>query len=343
MSKKQAYILVSLGEPRDEGEISSYIRSCFHEEEFSKQKKNWLFRLLRLGKIRKEIARYKRECEAIISFSPTYAQIMQWKDAWAQYLSAPIFCFFLHLPSTHRSFFEELKACQADEYYLFPTFPQFSYGLTGQITRCFAQHVKKELLFRFRWIKSYAGHPAFVFFYQKIIQEHMQKRSIREEELILLFSCAGVDKSLLEEGDLYESECEISYKEILKAFPYALGRLSFQNYYEIRSSPMQPSTLECCQTIAHWCEKRKKVLLVPLSFVVDGMSTLYEMDQIYLPLLKKQDFEAERASTPILCSEWPKSCLEIFKEKNFVSNQMLVLAKDKERNTEPNYEKASFL
>ncbi len=147
MRKKKASILVSFGEPRNERELTSYTESCFRKEGFAK--KGWIARLFHLGKIRKEIARIKKEYQ-IIDASPAYEQLIQWKEEAAKYLQEPVFCFFLHLPSTHAEFFQEIKNCNADEYILLPSFPQFSYAHAGQIARFFAANLKKELLHRFR-------------------------------------------------------------------------------------------------------------------------------------------------------------------------------------------------
>jgi protoporphyrin/coproporphyrin ferrochelatase len=327
MSKRKAYLLTSFGEPRSDGEIIPYLQSFFRQEEPEKKKKNWLHRLFRFGKLRKETSRYRKECQIIDSFPPSYEQLIRWKEEVSKYLQHPIFCFFLHLPSTHEDFFDSLRECRADEYYLLPSFPQFSYAFTGQIAQFFSNHLKKEIVNRFRWIKSFAAHPAFVQTYQKLIQDALKKNHIKEEECILLFSCPGIDKKYLENGDLYESECEISFKEILKAFPFALGKLSFQNYYEIRTSPLFPSTYDSCLEIETWKEKRKKILLIPMGFLVESLATLYEMDQLYLPLLKKNGMEAYRISTLSSHPEWGRNSLDLFKEKNFVNNQMLLYSK----------------
>jgi ferrochelatase len=331
MRKKKATILVSFGEPRNERDLSSYMQSCLQGEGFMKKKKSWLSKLFHSGKIRKEIARHKKECQAIGSFSPYCEQIVRWKEESAKVALGPLFCFFLNLPSTHQEFFAELKNTNADEYLLLPAFPQFSYAHAGKIAGFFADHLKKDLLQRFRWVKSYAAHSAYVQSYQNIIQESLKKEKIKEEDVILLFSCAGIDPSYLENGDLYASECEISFKEILKAFPFALGRLSFQNTLETNSSPLSPTTYDCCQNIETWCEKRKKLLMVPMSFVVESLSTLYEMDHLYIPLIRKKGMQAFRTPTLASHPEWAKNSFELFKEKNFVNNQMLLYFRTKER------------
>jgi protoporphyrin/coproporphyrin ferrochelatase len=335
MGKKRAYILTSFGEPRNEEEVASYIQSHFAYNDPFRRKKNWLDRLFFSGKIHREISRYKKELTSLPSFPPSFAQLLSWKEEASQYLQSPFFCFFLHLPWTHPSFFEEIKNYNAEEYYLLPTFPQFSYALTGQIAYFFSKKLKNEFLHRFRWLKSYPAHPVFVQAYQQKIQNFMSENHLKEEELILLFSCAGIDKNYLENGDLYESECELSFKEILKAFPFALGKLSFQAEYAKRSSPLQPSTFALCEEIDSWCERRRSVLLIPLSFLVDSLSTLFEMDLLYLPILQRKGFAAFRL--PVISSEleWAKNSLDLFKEKNFVSNQMLLYF--------PNEEKVSSL
>ena len=53
-------------------------------------------------------SRIKKEYQ-IIGASSAYEQLIQWKEEAAKYLQEPVFCFFLHLPSTHAEFFQEIK------------------------------------------------------------------------------------------------------------------------------------------------------------------------------------------------------------------------------------------
>jgi len=75
------------------------------------------------------------------------------------------------------------------------------------------------------------GASGVVKSFRKKIADFLTEQLLQEEETALLFSAHGVPQSFVHEGDIYESECQISYGQILKGFPKALGRLSYQSKF----------------------------------------------------------------------------------------------------------------
>src|SRR5439155_491549 len=121
---------------------------------------------------------------------------------------------------------------------------------------------------KLRWIRSYAGHPAFIAAYQRRIASFLQEQRLAEEETVLFFSAHGIPQAFVKEGDPYEEECQISVREVMKGFPQAKGRLCYQSKFG-KGEWLRPYTNEACEEILSWHEGRKCVVFVPISFTSD--------------------------------------------------------------------------
>jgi protoheme ferro-lyase len=158
--------------------------------------------------------------------------------------------------------------------------------------------------------------------YQKTIKETLKEKHLREEETILIFSACSIPSQVVDDGDLYLFESNLSFKAILKAFPFALGALSFQGGFYFQDS-LSPSTLSICENIESLSKKRKNVLIVPFSLVYNDWLTFYEIESIYLPLLRKKGYKSFLCPTISSHPVWKDSICNIFDDCNFVNNEML--------------------
>jgi ferrochelatase len=160
------------------------------------------------------------------------------------------------------------------------------------------------------WIRSYAEHPAFISAYQRRIREFLEKKVINEEECVLLFSAHGLPRSFITSGDPYESECQHSFEAIRRAFPKAIARLAYQSKFG-RGEWLRPSTNEACEEILSWCGKKKRAVIIPLSFTSDHIETLYEIETLYLPILQRQGLQGDRCPALNLEEYWVDALAEI--------------------------------
>src|SRR6185295_13080592 len=122
----------------------------------------------------------------------------------------------------------------------------------------------------------YAGHPAFIKAYQRRIAEFMQEKELKEEETIFLFSAHGLPQKYIDAGDIYESECNLSFQLVAKGFPKAISKLSYQSKFG-KGEWLRPYTDKLCQEIED--EGRKNLVFVPISFTSDHIETLFEVEK----------------------------------------------------------------
>jgi ferrochelatase len=174
-----------------------------------------------------------------------------------------------------------------------------------------------------RWVKSYAAHPAFVSAMQNCIRGFLKEKQLREEEVVLFFSPHGLPKKFICSGDVYQTECERSYRYISSAFPHALSIMAYQSKFG-RGEWLRPYTNEVCEDVGSWGAGRKQVVFVPLSFTSDHVETLFEVEQQYLPVIRKKGFEAYRCPALNHRPDWLSAIPKILNEADFCNTQMLI-------------------
>jgi len=151
----------------------------------------------------------------------------------------------------------------------------------------------------------------------------LKEQSLDEKETILLFSAHGLPRSFIEEGDPYEKECRRSVQEIVREFPQVLSRLAYQSKFG-RGEWLRPSTIETCQEILQWCEGRKNVVIVPITFTSDHIETLFEIEELYLPPIREKGLQAYRLPALNLDPFWISMFAQIAKTTPTYPNASLV-------------------
>lgn len=313
------FLLVNFGGPRNFEEIAPFLKELLCDRDVIRTRfphffHNWFF-----GRIAKKRAlKIRHDYEQIGGRSPIYSDTEALATELSKRLKAPVLTFHRYLPSTHRETLEKINA--AKQLKVIPLFPQFCYATTGSIARFFGTRGAAQNL---RWIQSYAAHPAFTKAYARRIEEFLREKELREEETVFLFSAHGVPKSFIEEGDIYESECQASFTNVMHHFPKAHGRLCYQSKFG-RGEWLRPYTNEACEQILTWHQGRKNVVIVPISFTSDHIETLFEIEKLYLPILASKGLNAYRCPALNLEPYWIDALVEIAQETSLHDNRALI-------------------
>lgn len=318
------YLLVNFGGPRHLGEIESFLKELLFDRDVIRTNLPSLFHRYLFRRIAKRRAeKIRPDYQRIGGKSPIYFDTENLAKILSQHLQRPLFTFHRYLPAMHIESLQKIEASSAAEIRVLPLFPQFSYATAGSIARFFSKHLKRRTVQKLRWIKSYPSHPAFIAAFQKRISFFLQEQGLAEEETILLFSAHGLPADFVATGDPYASECELSYQAILKAFPRALGRLAYQSQFG-PGEWLRPYTNEIAEQILEWSEGRVHIVFVPLSFISDHIETLFEIEHLYLPLIRKRGLNAFRCPALNLELYWIEALLSLFQETRLFQNDSLI-------------------
>lgn len=324
MSNQPTFLLVNFGGPRSKAEISSFLRALLTDQDVIRTKlpslvHRWLFN--RVADRRAE--KISPDYDLIGGKSPIFEDTEAIAQMIREATQTRVLTFHRYLTGTHAASLEAIQDVAYTEIRVFPMFPQFSYTTTGSIARFFSKRLPRSVVRKMRWIKSYCAHPAYVRCMQKTIRDFLKAKTLHEEEIILLFSAHGLPQDFIFTGDIYESECRLSYEAIRKGFPSALSQLSYQSKFG-PGEWLKPYTNDLCESVHEWSGKRKHVIFVPLSFTSDHIETLFEIEHLYLPIVQKKGLQAWRCPALNRQIEWIDSIIEILLEPNLLANQMLI-------------------
>ncbi len=323
MAMKKAYLLVNFGGPRDLQEIEEFLIELLTDQEVLRTPlPAFLHRLLFTRVAKKRSKRIAPDYALIGGKSPIYEDTEAIAEQVCNILGEKVLVFHRYLPKTHDEFIEKIKHLEPCEIRVFPMFPQFTYATTGSIALWFSKHLSSSTLNRLSWVKSYPGHPLYIAAFEELIREFLEQTGLREEETAFLFSAHGVPKSFVDTGDCYQQECRVSFDLLQKRFPKAVAKLSYQSQFG-KEEWIRPYTAEVCAT-KEWAEGRKNAVIVPLSFTSDHIETLYEIEHLYLPLVRKAGLQAYRCPALNRREGWVRAIAQIFQNEQGAANSKLI-------------------
>lgn len=324
--KKIAYVLAHFGEPRNICEIRPFLESLLTNSDliqtrYPKIYNQWLCKRL----ARKRAKKMRKNYIKIGGKSPIFFDTESIAHTLERKIDAPVLTFHRFLPDTYKDFIQQIHEIDADEIRIFPLFAQFSYAMSGNIARFFSEHFHESILRKIRWIKSYPGNSFFLHAMQKKIIDIMEESSLLADETIFFFFAQGIPKQHIEKGDIYETECQISFTEIMKNFPYVLGKLGYQSNLSPKGC-LKPHIMDLCHKIDEWSQGRKNLLLIPLSTTCDNIETVFEITYECTPLLKAQGYRVFQCPSLNQDNTWIDAIASIIEETNLLANQMLIRA-----------------
>ncbi|GAB4187502.1 MAG: ferrochelatase [Simkaniaceae bacterium] len=328
--KNTAYLLVNFGGPRNLEEIPSFLKALLTDQDVLRTNfPKPLHKLIFSYVAKKRAPKITPDYLKIGGRSPIYEDTEAIAKAVSAYMQKEVLTFHRYLPSTHKDSLRKISSLQAQEIRIFPLFPQFSYATTGSIARFFAENLPSRISNRMRWIKSYPTDSLYIAAFQKIIQDFLHEKRLSEKETTLVFSAHGLPKKFIDTGEVYQTECIASFHALKKAFPACQSILSYQSKFG-RGEWLRPYTDELCQEAPVWNKGRKNVVFIPLSFTSDHIETLFEIEYLYLPIIREKGFAAFRCPSLNQNPLWIEAISSLLeKENNLCINQMLIFSKKK--------------
>ncbi len=138
--------------------------------------------------------------------------------------------------------------------------------------------------FNYEIIARWPDAPGYIISLSNLINEALKKYKLDPEadDFELVYSAHSMPQKMVDEGDPYPDEVKKTIYE-LERLTGIKGSLCFQS----RSGPvkwLKPYTDEHLKMLAQ--QGKKKILIVPISFVSDHIETLYEIDMEYKEMLK---------------------------------------------------------
>jgi len=320
--KKIAHVIANFGGPRTLQEVEPFLRALLTDKDVVRTKFPQPIHNLLFNKIAKKRAlTVAQDYAKIGGGSPIFGDTEYIAEQLAPKLNGPLLTFHRYLPATHAAFIEQMHHLDCDQILVFPMFPQFTYATTGSIARFFQKNLHASTLQKLRWVKSYPSHPAYIQAFQNTIQNHLTQNHLEEEQTLLLFSAHGVPQKFIDTGDLYADECRLSFEKIMQHFPNIEGKLCFQSKFG-PGEWLRPYTEDVCKEITAY--KRQNIVFVPLSFTSDHIETLFEVEELYMPLITERKLHPYRVPALNRDPEWIEAICTILSNTAPCINSMLI-------------------
>ncbi len=321
---QRAFLLVNFGGPRELSEIPEFLTALLTDRDVIRTKLPALLHTLLFRRIAKKRAKKIAHDYALIGGkSPIFEDTEAVAKEVGEILKERVLTFHRYLPATHKAFIQQIETIPAKEILIFPMFPQFTYATTGSIARWLGDHLSGETLRKLRWIKSYADHPSYIASQKEVLQNFLDLHHLSAEDTYLFFSAHGVPKDFIFTGDIYQSECERSFRAVTAHFPAFKTLLAYQSKFG-RGEWIRPYTDETCQDVLSWYEGKKNIVFVPITFTSDHIETLFEIETLYLPIIREKGLNAYRCPALNREKHWIEAITKIMESADLLGNDMLI-------------------
>jgi len=276
---KKGIVLLSMGGAENREELKLFLKNMFYDRNILPIKNNFLRLAVSsfIANIRVNRA-YKNYME-IGGRSPLKEITFKIRDKMREKIDDEVFIAFRYLPPFSYDVIKKMKGRGIEEVFLLPLYPHNSISTVKSSIDDFYKWVDKfNLNFEIKVMKPFYKEEDYNDLICKGILDYVGDRDCGD--FILLFSAHSIPEKFIEYGDTYKEEVE-EHVEILSK---KLGKMgaNFKNIvlgYQSRLGPVKwvgPALEDVLKKL-----EGEKVIIYPISFVVDNIETLYELEIEY--------------------------------------------------------------
>jgi ferrochelatase len=182
-----------------------------------------------------------------------------------------------------------VRAADPDEVVLLPLYPQFSATTTGSSQKQWAKIASRRgLKAHTRAVCCYPVEPGFIAALAALIRPVYERvrASYPQKPPRLLFSAHGLPKRLIEKGDPYQAQVEMTAAAVVRVL--AIPQLDWQICYQSRVGPLEWLGPYAEHEIARAGEEGTPLVVAPIAFVSEHSETLVELDITYRDEARKK-------------------------------------------------------
>ncbi len=280
MPMHRALVLLNMGGPNNLQEVELFLQNMFKDKNILPIKSELLRRFVAfmITAMRKDEA--KKNYEKLGGKSPLVSHTKNLVDKLQYKLTDTYVTYSMrYTPPFAKETIQKLLAKNIKEVYLLPLYPHYSTTTTKSSLEDFYNSAK-GLGFHARFY-DIANFYKNRLFNEAIVQQIVQSVE-RPDEYNLIFSAHSLPQKIIDRGDPYLDEIQ----EHIKILSNLLGR-RFNSYHLAFQSKLGP---------LRWLEpaldeklkefKGKKVLVYPISFVLDNSETEFELHIEYKEIAK---------------------------------------------------------
>ena len=294
---KKAIVFLNMGAPRDLDEVTVFLKNMFNDKNIITVKKNLIRKIIATAIVTTRANEAKENYKKLGGFSPLVTETAKLlKAVQEEYPDHIVINIMRYTPPFAEKELQWLKAKKVEDITLFPLYPHYSTttvksSLEDFYETCEAIGYSPNV----EEIKPFYTNP---FYNRAILETIKEKVCLQRDDLSqmdIIFSAHSLPKKIVCDGDCYKEHVERHAKLLTRMLKNEA--LRFKDYhlaYQSKLGPvawLEPSLGEKLEEL-----ESKKVLIVPISFVLDNSETEFELDLEYRIEAKEIFFQDYRVA-----------------------------------------------
>jgi len=277
----KALVLLNMGGARSKDELEVFLRNMFNDENILTIKNTTIRSMVASLIVTLRLNKAWGNYEEIGGSSPLH----ELTDKLVYKLQEQLPEYFVTTAMRYTSPFAQtaiarIKEKNIKDVVLLPLYPQYSTTTTKSSLDDFIQKANNE--FNITTIEPFFKNET----YNKAICNEIVKTNAKYDDYHLIFSAHGLPQKIVANGDPYQIQIE-EHLELLKdkLSHYATNFKSINLAYQSKVGPMKWLTPSLDKMLENF--KGKKVIIYPISFIVDNSETVFELDIEYRELAQE--------------------------------------------------------
>ncbi len=281
MKQTKALVLLNMGGARSKDELGTFLRNMFNDKNILTIKNNTIRSMVASIIVTLRHNKAWENYEQIGGASPLHNLTNELVDKLQKQLPQ----YFITTSMRYTSPFSQTAIARIIEknikdVVLLPLYPQYSTTTTKSSVEDFVEHACDS--FNITTIEPFYKNNL----YNEAICNEIIRTQGKYKDFHLIFSAHGLPQKVVNNGDPYRIQVE-EHVEILKEklTHYATNFESINLCFQSKVGPMKWLEPSLDNTLKYF--KNKKVLIYPISFIVDNSETIFELNIEYKELAKK--------------------------------------------------------
>ena len=273
--QQKALVLLNMGGARNKDELGVFLRNMFNDKNILGIPNDTLRSMVASLIVMLRHDKAWENYEAIGGASPLH----NLTDKLVLKLQNILPNFFITTAMRYTSPFSQTAIARIKEkgitdIILLPLYPQYSTTTTKSSIDDFIEHTNNE--FNIQIIEPFYKNEL----YNEAICQEILKVQEKYNDFHLIFSAHGLPQKVIKKGDPYQKQVE-EHVEILKdrLLNHNIQFKSINLAYQSKVGPMKWLEPSLDTTLEHF--KDEKVIIYPISFIVDNSETVFELDIEY--------------------------------------------------------------
>lgn len=276
-NRKKALVLLNMGGARNKDELKMFLTNMFNDENILTIKSSFLRKIIAFMITKRRLDDAWKNYELIGNSSPinplSEKLVEKCNEKIDEYKTYQA---MRYTPPFAKDVIEEILKDEINEIVLLPLYPQYSTTTTKSSVEDFIDFLPYSFGKNIRYIENFYKNDKF----NECIVREIEKNRANEDDFNLIFSAHGLPQKIVTNGDPYEKQMK-EHIEILtkKLEEKNINFKSINLAYQSKVGPMkwlEPSLEEMLKNF-----KEQKVIIYPLSFIVDNSETVFELDIEY--------------------------------------------------------------